>query len=286
MTMTTAPDLWRRFPIEPDTEDLACMATSNVLAPLPARQNAVKKNARQHVAGGLIEVLILDSLARQRTDLGTEIGIMLRSGPDSEDEMLGIDRPDPPLPDPGLDNAGLHLDEVVQVAGQSRVQMRRTLQHLHGEEARSCRMAAGIVELSRDIGAQRHSGVAQGIEFLQRFQPHVESSPKHGGVEGFLGSEVIKQVGLRQSRDRRDLVDPRPLKAISRKNLKSRIENALRVRLAGPSLSRGWTSAHPNLVSQSSTLSCSSCKRPYVATVPSGKTIAKTMNLGAMASAF
>jgi hypothetical protein len=74
--MTTAPDLWRRFPIEPDTEDLACMPTSNVLAPLPARQNAVKKNARQHVAGGLIEVLILDSLARQRTDLGTEIGII------------------------------------------------------------------------------------------------------------------------------------------------------------------------------------------------------------------
>jgi hypothetical protein len=75
------------------------------------------------------------------------------------------------------------------------------------------------------------------------------------------------------------------LKAISRKDLKCRIENALRVRLAGSSLSRGWASAHPNLVSQSSTLSCSFCKRPYVATVPSGKTIAKTMSLGAMASA-
>ena len=84
--MTTAPDHWRRFHIDSDTKDIAFMATSNVLTLLPTRQYAVEEDARQHGAGGLVEIVILDARTGSERIWVREIGIMLRRSPDREDE--------------------------------------------------------------------------------------------------------------------------------------------------------------------------------------------------------
>jgi hypothetical protein len=141
--------------------------------------------------------------------------------------------------------------------------MRGALQHFHGKQARGRRMAAGIVELAGDVGAQGHPGVGQGVELLQGLQPHIEGSPENRGIKSLLRTEVIKEVRLREARRNGDLVDSSPLESVSRKDFKRRIEDALRVRFACSGLARRRAPAHPYLVSHRSPLSHRSLGGPY-----------------------
>src|SRR5215217_9250371 len=92
-----------------------------------ARQNAVEEDSRQIGSGALVEGIVVEPSPGQRADLGIEIRVVLRGGPDREDEMLRVERPHQALANPALDGTRLRLDEIEQRARQRGIEVRGPL---------------------------------------------------------------------------------------------------------------------------------------------------------------
>src|SRR5690606_33869972 len=124
---------------------------------VPARATADLQPLHEHVfeeAGGILEAPLAGaSLTEHRADLNVEIGIMLRRRPDREDQVIGIAAADLAGLDPGADDLRLLVHQSLQGTVQLIGNVRRTLQHLIGEETALTRIVARHFKLAANIGA-------------------------------------------------------------------------------------------------------------------------------------
>src|SRR5260370_9979932 len=151
------------------------------------------------------EVAFIEPLSAEHgADLDLEIGIVLGGRPELEDKMLGIDGPELAALEPLPDHLRLLLDALAQVGRQVGFKERRAMQDLVGKALRGIRAGARPVEFPRDVIGDRLGGLALRRKAVELVEPQLQDIGQHGAVELGLGTKVIVQVGLGQTRLRRD----------------------------------------------------------------------------------
>lgn len=166
-------------------------------------------------------------LPQHGTHLNVEIGVMLRRRPDGEDQVVGIAFDDLARLRPGADDLRLLVDQFLQRPLQLVLDMRSALQHLVGEEPALAGKIAGHLQLAADVAADFRLRIALGVKGPQRLEPGVENSVDQRPVHGFLGAEIIEQVGFRHASHFGDLVDGRATEAACRKHVEGRFQDLL-----------------------------------------------------------
>jgi hypothetical protein len=180
-----------------------------------ADQDQARDAFRSCIEIGLIQPL----QARHRHDLGREIGVMLGSSPDQENQMCRVDCSDPSLRNPSLDNAHKILNLGPNTGLQGRHENWCALQDFTRKDARRLGIFACKFNFLRDIAAKFLVRIAALIQAINQVKPDIECMAQNGLIQCRFSFKVIVQIGLRHVRQLSHFFDGRAMKAIGRKNL-------------------------------------------------------------------